>query len=63
MTQFHQDGSNQRSTNLRRISDKDEFDPIGWVERGYVRARFGGMPVLLTPELAKQIRDFREKQP
>lgn len=63
MTQFHEDGSNQRSTTLGRISDEDHLDPIGWAERGYVRARFGGIPVLLTPELAMRIRAFREKQP
>ena len=32
-------------------------------ERGYVRARFGGVPVLVAPELAARIRAFREEQP
>jgi hypothetical protein len=33
------------------------------VERGYVHARFGGVPVLVGPELAAQLRADRQKQP
>ena len=32
-------------------------------ERGYAGARFGGVPVLVAPELAARIRAFREEQP
>jgi hypothetical protein len=32
-------------------------------EHGYIHARFGGVPVLVAPELAAQIRAFREEQP
>ena len=32
-------------------------------ERGYVRACFGGMPVLVGPELAAQLRVIGQKQP
>jgi hypothetical protein len=32
-------------------------------ERGYVHARFGGLPVLVAPELAARIRALREEQP
>lgn len=32
------------------------------VERGYVHARFGGVPVLVGPELAAQLRADRQKQ-
>lgn len=33
------------------------------VERGYVHASFGGLPVLVGPELAAQLRADRQKQP
>lgn len=33
------------------------------VERGYVHARFGGVPVLVGPELAAQLRSRRQEQP
>jgi len=33
------------------------------VERGFVPARFGGVPVLVGPELAAQIKANRSKQP
>jgi hypothetical protein len=33
------------------------------IEQGYVHARFGGMPVLVGPGLAAQLRASREKQP
>jgi hypothetical protein len=33
------------------------------VERGYVHARFGGVPVLVGPELAAQLRADRKSQP
>jgi len=33
------------------------------VERGYVHARFGGVPVLVGPELAAQLRTNRQRQP
>jgi len=36
---------------------------VSLAERGYVHARFGGVPVLVAPELAAQIRAFREEQP
>jgi hypothetical protein len=32
-------------------------------EQGYVGARFGGMPVLVGPDLAAQLRASRQKQP
>jgi hypothetical protein len=32
------------------------------VERGYVHASFGGLPVLVGPELAAQLRADRQKQ-
>jgi hypothetical protein len=32
-------------------------------ERGYVHARFGGLPVLIGPELAAQLKASREQQP
>lgn len=32
-------------------------------ERKYLHARFGGLPVLVTPEMAAQIKAFRERQP
>ena len=32
-------------------------------EQGYVQARFGGVPVLIAPELAAQIRALREERP
>jgi hypothetical protein len=32
------------------------------VERGYVHASFGGVPVLVGPELAAQLRADRQKQ-
>jgi len=32
-------------------------------ERGYVHARFGGVPVLVAPELAAQLRTIGQKQP
>jgi hypothetical protein len=38
-------------------------DAPGPVERKYLHARFGGLPVLVTPEMAAQIKAFREKQP
>jgi hypothetical protein len=38
-------------------------DPIGWAERGYVSASFGGVPVLVTPNLAAQISACRETLP
>jgi hypothetical protein len=33
------------------------------VEQGYVRARFGGVPVLVGPELAAQLKAIGQKQP
>lgn len=33
------------------------------VQRGFVHARFGGVPVLVGPELAAQIKAIRQKQP
>lgn len=35
--------------------------PVSWGGSGYVRARFGGMPLLVTPEVAAQIKAFREE--
>lgn len=32
-------------------------------ERGYVHARFGGVPVLVAPEFAAQLRAIGQKQP
>jgi hypothetical protein len=31
-------------------------------ERGYVEARFGGLPVLVGPELAAQLRAIRQSR-
>ena len=42
-------------------SDLDQLDLASLVERGYTRAYFGDELVLVTPELAAQIRAFREK--
>ena len=36
---------------------------VSLVERGYVHASFGGVPVLVGPELAAQLRADRQKQP
>jgi hypothetical protein len=33
------------------------------IEQGYVHARFGGMPILVGPTLAAQLKALREKQP
>jgi hypothetical protein len=33
------------------------------IEQGYVRARFGGTPVLVGPKLAAQLKALSEKQP
>jgi hypothetical protein len=32
-------------------------------ERGYVHGRFGGVPVLVGPELAAQLKAIGQKQP
>jgi hypothetical protein len=32
-------------------------------ERGYVHGRFGGVPVLVGPELAAQLKAISQKQP
>jgi hypothetical protein len=32
-------------------------------EQGYVHARFGGVPVLVGPQLAAQLKALRQKQP
>jgi hypothetical protein len=32
------------------------------IEQGYVHARFGGMPVLVGPKLAAQLKALSEKQ-
>jgi hypothetical protein len=32
-------------------------------EQGYVQARFGGVPVLVGPQLAAQLKALRQKQP
>jgi hypothetical protein len=32
-------------------------------ERGYVHGRFGGVPVLVGPELASQLKAIRQQQP
>ena len=32
-------------------------------EQGYVHARFGGVPVLVGPQLAAQLKALRPKQP
>ena len=36
---------------------------VGLPDHGHVRAQFGGIPVLVTAEMAAQIRAFRQKQP
>jgi hypothetical protein len=33
------------------------------VERGYVHAHFGGVPVLVGPELAARLKTIRQTQP
>lgn len=63
MTKFSEGEPIQRHTDVRLLNDEDYVDFISWAEQGYVRARFGGLPVLLTPELATQIRAFQRKQP
>jgi hypothetical protein len=40
----------------------DLADLVTDAERGYVRARFGTTDVLITPELAAEIRASREKK-
>jgi hypothetical protein len=44
--------------------DADDCEPdlTSWPELGYVRARFGGIPVLITPQLAADIRASRERR-
>jgi hypothetical protein len=32
------------------------------IEQGYVHARFGGMPVLVGPKLAAQLKEMRESR-
>lgn len=63
MTKFSEGEPVQRHTDVRLLNDEDYVDPISWAEQGYVRARFAGLPVLLTPEVAAQIRAFQRKQP
>jgi hypothetical protein len=41
---------------------RDELDLAALIERGYVRARFGDESVLLTRELAAQIKEFTKGQ-
>lgn len=43
--------------------DEGASGAAGPVERNYLHARFGGLPVLVTPEMAAQIKAFRENQP
>ena len=60
---FTKDGQAQILVDLAdNGGEREQDDLISWIDSGYVRARFGGAPVLITPELAAQIRDFREKQ-
>ncbi len=59
---FTKDGQAQILVDLAdNGGERDQVDLISWVESGYVRARFGGVPVLITPELAVQILDSCEK--
>lgn len=58
-------------TNPTRLDDSggpgpDEggaFDSVvgDWLLAGYVRARFAGEPVLITPEFAREIREAKTK--
>ena len=63
MTKFSQE---ERTLKLVDVSGSGEehaqFDLVIWVEAGYARARFGGEPVLITPEMAARIRASCEKQ-
>lgn len=43
-------------------SDLGQLDLASLVERGYTPAHFGDEPVLITPELAAQIRAHKEEQ-
>jgi hypothetical protein len=53
----------QRFAGPHRGSDnQDQLDLVSLMEQGYVRARFGDIPVLITPELAAQIRACRAEQ-
>jgi hypothetical protein len=51
------------------IQGMDDFEAVldggasGAAGREYLPARFGGLPVLVTPEMPAQIKVFREKQP
>ena len=45
------------------LADRPLAGRAGLAGQGYVRARFGGVPVLIAPELAAQIRAVREEQP
>jgi hypothetical protein len=47
---------------LDSSDERDRGDLISWVESGYVRARFGDVPVFITPELAAQIKAFHGKR-
>jgi hypothetical protein len=40
-----------------------DVDASGRAGRRYLHARFGGLPVLVTPELAAQIKASQQKQP
>lgn len=61
MAQLSKEEPSNRCAELHWVSDECHIGPVAWAERGYVRARFCGIPVLLAPELAAQVLAFREK--
>ena len=44
--------------------DKDDWtadwSSLGWLDAGYLSARFGDEPVLLTSEFAAQVHDVKD---
>ena len=42
-------------------SDQKQPGLADWMGSGYVRARFGDVPVLITPELAAEIMAYHEE--
>jgi hypothetical protein len=41
----------------------DPARDTGLPDHGHVSARFGGLPVLVTAEMAAQIKAFKQRQP
>jgi hypothetical protein len=59
-------GEDQRLTALSAGDGGAALDGAGrragLVERGYVHASFGGLPVLVGPELAAELKAFRQSR-